>query len=133
MPILEYEHSDGNCSITGGYRYRGTETPEAEGLYFYADFCTGRIWAAAERKNGSWKATEVLDTEFNITSFGEDEAHFLNALHEIAESGITPAEELLDALQLILDPSNTNPDIPHTRNVAVKRVADVTLKRGIWP
>lgn len=29
--------------------------------------------------------------------FGEDEANFLNALHEIAESGVTPAEELLDA------------------------------------
>lgn len=32
-------------------------------------------------------------------SFGEDEAHFLNALHEIAESGVTPAEELLDAYE----------------------------------
>jgi len=29
--------------------------------------------------------------------FGEDEAHFLNALHEIADIGVTPAEELLDA------------------------------------
>ncbi len=32
-------------------------------------------------------------------SFGEDEAHYLNALHEIAESGVTPAEELLDAYE----------------------------------
>lgn len=32
-------------------------------------------------------------------SFGDDEAHFLNALHEIAESGVTPAEELLDAYE----------------------------------
>ena len=30
-------------------------------------------------------------------SFGDDEAHFLSVLDEIAESGITPAEELLDA------------------------------------
>ena len=39
------------------------------------------------------KARAVLDT------FGEDEAHFLNALHDIAESGVTPAEELLDAYE----------------------------------
>jgi len=32
-----------------------------------------------------------------LDHFGEDEAHFLNALHDIAESGDTPAEELLDA------------------------------------
>jgi len=32
-----------------------------------------------------------------LDHFGEDEAHFLNALHDIAESGVTPAEELLDA------------------------------------
>ncbi|UCH73751.1 MAG: glutamate--cysteine ligase [Rhodospirillales bacterium] len=31
--------------------------------------------------------------------FGEDEAHFLNELHEIAETGITPAEQLLDAYE----------------------------------
>jgi glutamate--cysteine ligase len=31
--------------------------------------------------------------------FGEDESHFLNALHDIAESGVTPAEELLDAYE----------------------------------
>ncbi len=31
--------------------------------------------------------------------FGEDEAHFLSALEEIAETGITPAEELLDAYE----------------------------------
>jgi glutamate--cysteine ligase len=31
--------------------------------------------------------------------FGEDEAHYLIALHEIAETGITPAEELLDAYE----------------------------------
>src|SRR5205823_11745114 len=23
MPILEYSHNDGSCSVTGGYRYRG--------------------------------------------------------------------------------------------------------------
>ena len=43
--------------------------------------------------NDGLKARAVPD------HFGEDEAHFLSALHEIAESGVTPAEELLDAYE----------------------------------
>jgi hypothetical protein len=111
LPILEYDHSDGNCSITGGYRYRGTETPEAEGLYFYADFCAGRIWAAAERKNGNWKATEVLDTEFNITSFGEDEAGELYFAHLASSNGAIYRMVLRDALGS-LQPSVAMPWLP---------------------
>ena len=87
LPILEYDHSDGNCSITGGYRYRGMATPQAEGLYFYADFCSGRIWAAGEQANGIWITTEVLDTEFNITSFGEDETGELYIAHHAPSNG----------------------------------------------
>ena len=77
LPILEVGHGDGDCSITGGYRYRGARTPEAQGLYFYADYCSGRIWAAAEGgggAGGAWRATEILDTRHDISSFGEDEA-----------------------------------------------------------
>ena len=73
MPILEVPHGDGDCSITGGYRYRGTRHAEARGLYLFGDYCSGRVWAAAEA-DGAWHATEVIDTGFNISSFGEDEA-----------------------------------------------------------
>jgi glutamate--cysteine ligase len=44
-------------------------------------------------------ASDGLKARATHDTFGEDEAHFLNALHEIAESGITPAEELLDAYE----------------------------------
>ena len=73
LPILQYRHENGNCSVTGGYRYRGPEQPAAEGLYFYGDFCSGRIWAAAETEDG-WRSGEVLDSSLLIASFGEDEA-----------------------------------------------------------
>jgi glutamate--cysteine ligase len=44
-------------------------------------------------------ARDGLKARASQDTFGEDEAHFLNALDEIAESGITPAEELLDAYE----------------------------------
>jgi glucose/arabinose dehydrogenase len=73
LPILEYSHSLG-CSVTGGYRYRGTEMPEHFGKYFYGDFCSGRIWAGVENvETRAWTATELLDSELSISTFGEDE------------------------------------------------------------
>jgi len=85
LPILEYDHSLDNCSITGGYRYRGGLYSGLEGVYFYADFCTGRIWGASLDASGSWKSEQLLDTDLSITAFGEDEdgelylAHFSSA------------------------------------------------------
>lgn len=85
LPILEYDHSLDNCSITGGYRYRGALYSGLEGVYFYADFCTGRIWGAYLNASGSWNSEQLLDTDLSITAFGEDEdgelylAHFSSA------------------------------------------------------
>lgn len=72
-PVLEYTHSPGgNCSVTGGYRYRGA-SPVLAGQYIYGDYCSGRIWGATF--NGTnWTASELLDTTLNISSLGEDEA-----------------------------------------------------------
>jgi glucose/arabinose dehydrogenase len=72
LPILEYSHDLG-CSVTGGYRYRGQSYPDLEGVYFYADFCTGRIWGAIQQGNGTWESQELLVAGFNISTFGEDE------------------------------------------------------------
>jgi len=92
-PILEYSHDSG-CSITGGYRYRGTQFPQAHGLYFYGDYCSGRIWAGSQNGQGDWASTELIDTDFNISSFGEDEAgelylaHHGGAIHRITNTAI---------------------------------------------
>jgi glucose/arabinose dehydrogenase len=72
LPVVQYDHSLG-CSISGGYRYRGQDHPGLAGVYFYGDFCTGRIWGASQDAAGSWAAEELLDTDFRISAFGEDE------------------------------------------------------------
>jgi glucose/arabinose dehydrogenase len=43
LPVVEYTHSQGNCSITGGVVYRGCRLPGYAGHYFYADYCSGMI------------------------------------------------------------------------------------------
>jgi hypothetical protein len=69
-PILEYSHGAG-CSVTGGFRYRGTAIPALVGSYVYADFCSGFIWGATE-KAGNWTSRLMLDSPYSISTFGED-------------------------------------------------------------
>jgi glucose/arabinose dehydrogenase len=69
LPIWDYAHAAGRCSITGGYVYRGARSTVPTGSYIFADYCTGEIW---QLLGGT--QTLLIDTALNITSFGEDEA-----------------------------------------------------------
>ena len=69
FPISEYTHASGNCSITGGYVYRGNAMSNVyNGYYFFADYCSGKI--AALDPTGQL-AEEVYFTGKNWVSFGE--------------------------------------------------------------
>lgn len=72
LPVAEYDHSQG-CSITGGRVYRGWRYRAMWGTYFYADYCTGRIWGLKPTPTG-WRSVLLLDSPYNISSFGEDQA-----------------------------------------------------------
>ncbi|HET9907572.1 MAG TPA: PQQ-dependent sugar dehydrogenase, partial [Anaerolineales bacterium] len=73
LPIAQYSHSLG-CSVTGGYVYRGSKYPSLYGHYFYGDYCTGRLFSIYKDPVLGWQpAVELLDTTFNISTFGEDE------------------------------------------------------------
>lgn len=74
-PVWEYDHQLGK-SITGGFVYRGTRLPELQGMYVYADFISGRIWALTydESLGKVTKNMGVATTGFPVLAFGEDEA-----------------------------------------------------------
>ncbi len=73
LPVAEYDHSQGDCSITGGLVYRGQNYAGLQGIYLYGDFCSGRIWGL--RKNGTdWQTALLFDSPYTISTFGEDEA-----------------------------------------------------------
>lgn len=77
LPVVEYPHQqEGNqrdCSVTGGFVYRGTEYPALDGIYVYGDYCSGKIWGLVH-DGATWQNRLLLDTQLRITSFGQDEA-----------------------------------------------------------
>jgi len=70
LPILEYAHLQGACSITGGYVDRG-KNKYLNGRYFYGDYCNGNIWAT-KRIDNEWSVDLMCETGFAISSFGQD-------------------------------------------------------------
>jgi len=71
-PVYVYSHGDDNCSVTGGYVYRGRAVAAAAGRYFFGDYCSGTVWSMRV-VNGS--ASDVRREPFRIgslSSFGED-------------------------------------------------------------
>lgn len=71
FPVWEYRRDNGNCSIIGGYVYRGNELKELVGSYIFGDFCSGRIWAL-RKVNNSFNSELLIDSEINISSFAID-------------------------------------------------------------
>jgi len=43
LPAVEYDHSNGQCAVIGGFVYRGARVPALAGQYFYADLCAGWV------------------------------------------------------------------------------------------
>lgn len=72
-PIVVYPHTSGNCSITGGFRYRGC-IQGLRGVYVFSDFCTGRVWFATEDAPDTWSFTEWDNLPSNVFGYGEDES-----------------------------------------------------------
>lgn len=73
LPIVEYTHDNGACSVTGGYVYRGPAMPVIQGTYFYADFCAGFVRSFRLNNGSAIDRTEwPLLAASSITSFGQD-------------------------------------------------------------
>jgi glucose/arabinose dehydrogenase len=72
LPITDYDHSLG-CSVTGGYIYRGSLYPPMQGHYFYSDICSGILFSLYNDPTNGWTETQIIDTPYSVSTFGEDE------------------------------------------------------------
>ncbi|XP_022087639.1 HHIP-like protein 2 isoform X2 [Acanthaster planci] len=87
LPIHAYPHSVGK-SVTGGYVYRGCQSPNLNDKYIFGDYVSGRLFYLIENNvTDAWDSQEICmgDSSIclgnlvnsypkNILSFGEDEA-----------------------------------------------------------
>jgi glucose/arabinose dehydrogenase len=79
FPVFEYGRAGGNCTVVGGYVYRGKARPAERGRYLLGDYCSGTVWSFRVRAG---EASGVRRERFRIpdlTSFGEDLAGELYA------------------------------------------------------
>ena len=81
MPILQYPHEGEGCSgsVTGGFRYRGTDIPALRGAYVFGDFCRNLLFVANE-SNNEWTARSRHFQGVSFVGFGEDDRGELYAV-----------------------------------------------------
>lgn len=87
LPVHAYATSEG-CSITGGYVYRGTAIPEIDGLYFFADYCSGILSSFRFDREGIAEGVsyaDVFGSLGNVTSFGTDSA---GEMYVVTQDGV---------------------------------------------
>jgi glucose/arabinose dehydrogenase len=96
LPIYEYSHSSGRCSVTGGVVFRGRSMANMHARYFFSDYCGGQTYSI--RQVGGTSAdfvdhTGELNGLGNIIGWGEDadgEAYVCNtsSVFRVVPSGL---------------------------------------------
>lgn len=117
-PIWEYGHNP-ECSITGGYVYRGVNVPELTGKYIYGDYCSRKIWSL--EYDGITPPTNqlLLTAPGSITSFGVDQN---NEIYVTSSNGkiyrfsptVTGNENVTNPTGYFLEQNYPNPFNPST-------------------
>jgi len=83
FPIIAYSHASGDCSVIGGYVYRGSLFPALIGRYMLTDFCTGNFWDVMSDGTGGWQAAQHTNLiAFGYVSFGEGANGELYVVHQ---------------------------------------------------
>jgi len=123
-PVVEYNNANGNCSVTGGYVYRGSNIPGLQGEYIYGDFCSGRIWSFS---NGAPPVTPTLltDSNLSISSFAQGldgEVYVLNygagTIFRMDPTGGNPGNTIPTQLSATGCVSSTDPTQPASGMIA---------------
>jgi glucose/arabinose dehydrogenase len=82
-PVLEYDHSNGACTVIGGSVYRGRAIPDLRGAYLYGDYCLGWVKAVTAGRVGAPRDLGINVPQ--LTSFGTDQQGELLALSGVGQ------------------------------------------------
>ncbi|MBR9915633.1 MAG: T9SS type A sorting domain-containing protein, partial [Algicola sp.] len=144
-PVAEYDYggSPFRCSITGGYRYRGTSQTGLQGLYFFADYCSNEIGYVQETSPNNFSLNflgQFPGGEF--VAFGEDingelyVASLANGtIYRIVESTLSNEASSLSVIKMHPNPAKlfVNFDLAHlTDSINRIEVYDLQGKRVLY-
>jgi glucose/arabinose dehydrogenase len=131
LPIKEYGHNP-ECSIIGGYIYRGLRRPELTGRYIYGDYCSGKIWKLYYPNGIITEDQFLVNAPSQILSFGSDQNRELYVLcssgsiykFDYPPIGITPiSNEIPKSFSLLQN-------YPNPFNPCTKIRFEVPLNKG---
>jgi glucose/arabinose dehydrogenase len=104
LPIKAYQNAGSDCSITGGYVYRGSRVPWLVGRYVYADYCSRKTWKLLY-SGGVVSDTSLIGTApSSVYSFGVDQN---NELYTLTSSGV-----IYKFNDLVIGISGNNNNVP---------------------
>jgi glucose/arabinose dehydrogenase len=117
LPLYDYGRAAGDCTVIGGYVYRAGDSAALAGLYFFGDFCSGRVWSLDPTTLAVVDRTAQLGAAagvgFTLVGFGEDGSgrlllvrRFQGTIHRIGPAPPPPGgcglgPELAPALALL--------------------------------
>jgi len=111
QPVEVQSHSsDGVCSITGGYVYRGSMYPNFVGKYFYGDICSQEIGILTNNA-GTWSAAyQTPNISFGYRTFGEDNNGELyvassSRVYQLTDPNLSIEDELTNTASFKLYPN----------------------------
>lgn len=70
FPVFEYAHNP-ECSITGGFVYRGNNYPRLYGKYICSDYCSGASYLLTKNDNAIFESSKYAQA-ISITTYGEN-------------------------------------------------------------
>ena len=131
FPVATYSHynsGDFKCSITGGYVYRGNQISGLNGVYFFADYCSGEIGMLSTEDNSNWEMNLTFpNINGSWVSFGEDisgELYIVSingGIYKIIDAALSQNELTLN--NLIIYPNPFDEFI----NINLQETADIKI------
>jgi len=121
FPVVDYDHSGGKCSITGGYVYRGNLYTDLIGKYIFADYCSQQI-GILDNTTITW--TSAFSGN-NFTTFGEDNSKQLyvaaqnGKIFKVKSNALAVSD--IDKTQILISPIPAK-DFIYINNIAEKNL-----------
>lgn len=136
FPEASYLHSDGTCSITGGYVYTGTAFPTMLHKYFFADYCMNHI-GMVDLTTHAITYSDLFEGANYFTTFGQDmngelyiAASATGNIHRVIDTSL--AVKQFDKMTFSMSPNPASSEfsikIAHANYPATVNIIDVSGK-----